>query len=157
VLKHKVYISQQKKKGCFDSIWLPQFPTSSAYASLNTVETHYLLYIPTVIRVSRTLENIMGECFANEIVQWCGKAWNWCKQNGSKVLIYFLTVNVGYYWNVRFMQDAISSTLYVMVSSPTCPTWCNCSNHQVVKATTLVFAVQGVIAVIATQAMCNLS
>ena len=34
----------QKKKGCFDSIWLPEFHTSSA--SLNTVETHCLLYIP---------------------------------------------------------------------------------------------------------------
>jgi len=33
-----------KKKGCFDSIWLPQFHTSSA--SLSTVETHCLLYIP---------------------------------------------------------------------------------------------------------------
>jgi len=48
----------------FDSIWLPQFPTSSV--SLNTVESHCLLCIPTVIRVYRTLENIMGECFANE-------------------------------------------------------------------------------------------
>ena len=28
-----------------------------------------------VIRVSRSLENIMGECFANEIVQWCGKGY----------------------------------------------------------------------------------
>jgi len=28
----------------FDSIWLPQFLTSSV--SLNTVETHCLLYIP---------------------------------------------------------------------------------------------------------------
>jgi len=34
----------QKKKGCFDSIWLPQFHTSSA--SLNTSEIHCLLYIP---------------------------------------------------------------------------------------------------------------
>jgi len=34
--------------GCFDSIWLPQFPTSSA--SLNTVESHCLLYIPTMLR-----------------------------------------------------------------------------------------------------------
>jgi len=34
----------KKKAGCFDSIWLPQFHTSSA--SLNTVETHCLLYIP---------------------------------------------------------------------------------------------------------------
>jgi len=33
----------QEKKGCFDSIWLPQFHTYSA--SLNTVETHCLLYI----------------------------------------------------------------------------------------------------------------
>jgi len=39
------------------------------------VESHCLLYIPTVIRVSRTLENIMGECFANEIVQRCGKGY----------------------------------------------------------------------------------
>ena len=35
---------KKKKKGCFDLIWLPQFHTSSA--SLNTVETHCLLYIP---------------------------------------------------------------------------------------------------------------
>jgi len=34
----------QKKKGCLDSIWLPQFHTSSA--SLSTVETHCLIYIP---------------------------------------------------------------------------------------------------------------
>jgi len=34
----------QNKKGCFDSIWLPQFHTSSA--SLNTVESQCLLYIP---------------------------------------------------------------------------------------------------------------
>jgi len=33
----------QEKKGCFDSICLPQFHTYSA--SLNTVETHCLLYI----------------------------------------------------------------------------------------------------------------
>ena len=32
-----------KKKGCFDSIWLPRLHTSSA--TLNTVETHCLLYI----------------------------------------------------------------------------------------------------------------
>jgi len=38
-------------------------------------QPHCLLYTPTVIRVSRTLENIMGECFANEIVQWCGKGY----------------------------------------------------------------------------------
>jgi len=62
-----LYLVGTKKRGCFDSIWLPQFPTSSA--SSNTVESHCLLYIPTVIRVSRTLANIMGECFANEIVQ----------------------------------------------------------------------------------------
>jgi len=44
-----------------------QFPTSSA--SLNTMESHCLLYIPTVIRFSRTLVNAMGECFANGILQ----------------------------------------------------------------------------------------
>jgi len=33
-----------KKKGCFESIWLPQFHTSSA--SLSAGETHCLLYIP---------------------------------------------------------------------------------------------------------------
>ena len=37
----------KKEKGCFDSIWLPQFPVSSA--SLNTVVSHCLLYIPAVI------------------------------------------------------------------------------------------------------------
>ena len=35
--------SLRKKKGCFDSIWLTQFPTSSA--SLDTAESHCLLYI----------------------------------------------------------------------------------------------------------------
>ena len=30
----------------------------------------------------------MGECFANETVQWCGKVWNWGNQNGSKLLIF---------------------------------------------------------------------
>jgi len=34
----------KKKKGLFDSIWLPQFHTSSAL--LNTVETHCLFCIP---------------------------------------------------------------------------------------------------------------
>ena len=43
-----------------DSICLPQFPTSSA--SLNTLEFHCLLCIPTAIRFSRTL---VRECFAN--------------------------------------------------------------------------------------------
>ena len=45
-------------------------PTSSA--SLNTVESNCLLYVPTVIRFSRALINVMGECFSNHIVQWCG-------------------------------------------------------------------------------------
>jgi len=31
----------------------------------------------TVFRFSRTLVNVMGECFANETVQWCGKGWIW--------------------------------------------------------------------------------
>ena len=55
-----------------DSIWLPKLPTS--YASLNTVESHCLLYIPTVTRFSITH-------FANDILQWCGnKIWNWGNQ-----------------------------------------------------------------------------
>jgi len=29
----------------------------------------------------------MGECFANETVQWCGRVWNWGNQNCSKLLI----------------------------------------------------------------------
>ena len=37
---------------------------------------------------SRTLLNVMGEYFANETVQWCGKVWNWGYQNGSKLLIF---------------------------------------------------------------------
>ena len=45
-------------------------PTSSA--SLNTVESNCLLYVPTVIRFSRALINVMGECFSNHIIQWCG-------------------------------------------------------------------------------------
>jgi len=56
-----------KKEKKIDSISLPQFPTSSA--ALNTVESHCLLYIPTVIRFFGTLVNVMGECFANEILQ----------------------------------------------------------------------------------------
>jgi len=55
---HSVLVHCKKRKG-IDSIWLSQFPNSSA--SLNTVESHCLLYIPTVIRVSRTLVNVMGE------------------------------------------------------------------------------------------------
>jgi len=39
--KKCVHACTANKKGC---IWLPQFDTSSA--SLNTVETHCLLYIP---------------------------------------------------------------------------------------------------------------
>ena len=35
-------------------------------------------------RFSRTLVNVMGECFANGILQWCGKVWNWGNQNESK-------------------------------------------------------------------------
>jgi len=49
-----------------------QFRTSSA--SLSTVESHCLLYIPTVIRFSQTV-NVMGEYFANEIFQRCGKVY----------------------------------------------------------------------------------
>ena len=45
-----------KIKGCFDSIWLPQFPTS--LTSLYTVESHCLLYIPND-QIIRTLVNIM--------------------------------------------------------------------------------------------------
>ena len=59
----------------FDSICLPQFPTFSA--SLNTVESHCLLCIPTVIRFSRTLVNVMGEWFANEILR---KVCKWVKE-----------------------------------------------------------------------------
>ena len=70
------------KKGCFDSIWLPQFHTSSA--SLNTVETTDYFTFQPVIRFSRTLVNVKGECFANETVQWCGKIWNWGNKNWSK-------------------------------------------------------------------------
>jgi len=57
-------ITLKKKKGCIDSVWLLQFPTSSA--SLNTVESYCLLFIPSVIEFSRTLVDVMGECFANE-------------------------------------------------------------------------------------------
>ena len=49
--------------------YLMQGPISSA--SLN-VESNCLLYVPTVIRFSRALINVMGECFSNHIVQWCG-------------------------------------------------------------------------------------
>jgi len=47
------------------------------------------------------------------------------------------------------MQDAyaISSTLYVMVLSPTCPTWCNYSSHQVVKTTTFVFCSKFIVSI----------
>ena len=83
-----VHTCTVKRNGCFDSIWLPQFPTSSA--SLNTVESHCLLCIPTMLRFSGILVNVMGECFANEILQRCGKVWNWGKQNNPV----FLTVCV---------------------------------------------------------------
>ena len=46
-----------KVKGCFDSIWLPQFPTSST--SLYTVESHCLLYIPNY-QITRTLVKLMS-------------------------------------------------------------------------------------------------
>jgi len=85
---------------CFDSIWLPQFPTSCA--SLNTVESHCLLYIPTVIRVSRTLENIMGECFANEIVQWCGKGYEIEVTKMGQNCTLFLQCNCNYFLVHRF-------------------------------------------------------
>ena len=42
--------------------YLMQGPISSA--SLN-VESNCLLYVPTVIRFSRALINVMGECFSN--------------------------------------------------------------------------------------------
>jgi len=42
------------------------FPT--IFASLNSVESHYLLYIPTVIRFLRMLVILIGECFATEIL-----------------------------------------------------------------------------------------
>lgn len=42
---------------------------STSSASLNTVESHCLLYIATVIISSRTLLDVIGKCFANEIVQ----------------------------------------------------------------------------------------
>ena len=41
-----------------------------------------------ITRLSRTLVNVMGECFANETVKWHGKVWNWGNQNGSKLLIF---------------------------------------------------------------------
>ena len=31
----------------------------------------------------------------------------------------------------------LSSTLYVIILTPTCPTWCNRNNHQTVQTTTL--------------------
>jgi len=32
---------------------------------------------------SPELVNVMGECFDNENLQWCGKVWNWGNHNGS--------------------------------------------------------------------------
>ena len=49
------------------------FPTN--FASLNSVESHCLLYIPTVIRFPRMLVILIGECFATEIL--CKQNWNW--------------------------------------------------------------------------------
>ena len=73
-----VYMVHIKKKLCqhsecfseraFCNASIPQGPSGKQLASANCLRS-------TVIRVSRTLENIMGECFANEIVQWCGKAY----------------------------------------------------------------------------------
>ena len=47
-----------KLKGCFDSICLPQLPTSSA--SLYTVESQYLLYISND-QITRTLVTVKGK------------------------------------------------------------------------------------------------
>ena len=52
------------------NLWLPRFPAYST--TLSTVESHCLLCIPTMLRFSRTLANVMEECFANGILQWCG-------------------------------------------------------------------------------------
>ena len=52
-------ISLQKR-----NVGLTQFPTSSA--SLNRVESHCLHYIPIMLKFSRTLVNVMGDCFDNE-------------------------------------------------------------------------------------------
>ena len=43
-------------------------------------------------------------------------------------------ISVAFYIKYEY---ATTSTLYVMALSPTYPTWCYCSNHQVVKTTTL--------------------
>ena len=59
----------QKKKGCFDSIWLPR-----AVSHLFCIIKYSGVPLPALhSKFSRTLVNIMGECLPNEIVQWCGK------------------------------------------------------------------------------------
>ena len=52
-----------KKKGWFDSTWLP--PSS---ASLNRVEPHCLLDIPNSDRIIQNI-NVIEEYYANEILQ----------------------------------------------------------------------------------------
>ena len=105
------------KKGCFDSVWLPQFPTSSA--SLNTVETHHLLYIPTVITVSRTLVSIMAECFANEIVQRCAKGY----EIEVKTIHFFLQCGQLYtcYHNLPFLAPSLDFSC--KLASINCRIW----------------------------------
>jgi len=44
------------------------FPTIFASLILNSVESHCLLYISTVIRFPRVLVILIGECFATEVL-----------------------------------------------------------------------------------------
>ena len=63
------------KKGCFDSIWLPQSPLTVCIVNYSRVVLPALdsKQIKNFIWLSRTLVNVMEEYFANKIIQLCGK------------------------------------------------------------------------------------
>ena len=56
-------------KGCFDSIWLPQFPLTCLHVLPNTVKSH------AQPALDSTQIKSISKYFANEIVQLCGKGY----------------------------------------------------------------------------------
>ena len=56
-------------KSCFDSIWLLQFPLPLVCIIQVPLATLDSQTVKNLIGLSRTLVNVMGEYFANEIVK----------------------------------------------------------------------------------------
>ena len=72
--QNKGQLCRSTVKGCFDSIWLPQFPLTCLHCysgvllpALDSTQINNLIWL------FRTLANVVGEYFANEIAQSCGK------------------------------------------------------------------------------------